>query len=324
MILCASGLRFAAAGGEPQQVARLASDAGFDGVAIGAECTRKYVTPLATAVLAAGLVSPVMAAPVEEAPFSGGRRAPYLAALDDDDERRAAVAQFTSTLELAVPLGMRVFTVYLGAVPLGTNAQEIARRFARAELLDEDGPGAPLWAAAVGERRAISGMVLDACRYALDRIVPQAERRDAHIAIEVAGDPWSAPTPREAETLLAEYSGGPLGLVWDEARMQVLGTLGISPSAERRARLVAAAKVWRANDAVGIETGYLPGQGDPPYDDRGHQGRNDESRDDVGAAKLQRSSPPAGVPVIVTGSQESTTEEIIAARLGTAAAAAAS
>ncbi|MEO8214316.1 MAG: hypothetical protein ABI560_14040, partial [Myxococcales bacterium] len=266
VILCASGLRFVSAGGDPEQLVRLAADAACDGLAIGAECTRGYVMPLIAAALSTGLTAPVMAALLAESPLGIGRRLPHLASLDDDDERRAAVALLASTLDLAIPLGVRHFTVTLGAISLGTDPRQVAWRFARRELLDEDEPGARLWTAARAERRSRSGAIVDACRDALDRILPMAERRDAAIAIEVAGDPWSVPTPRESLNLLAEYSGAPLGLVWDDARMQVLSTVGMAPAPDRRAALAAAATVWRASDAVGVQTGYLPGLGDPPPD----------------------------------------------------------
>ena len=147
-----------------------------------------------------GLTVPVMVGLLAEGRLGDGRRLPFLASLDDTDERRAAVALFSSTLDLAVPLGVRHFTVFLGAVPLGADRQAVAHRFARRELLDEDEPGARLWAAARGERRALSPAVMDACRYALDRIVPAAERRDATLALEVAGTPGRRP-PRARRSL---------------------------------------------------------------------------------------------------------------------------
>jgi hypothetical protein len=275
----------------------MAADAGFDGIAIGADCGRGDVAPLCAASLAVGLAVPVMSGGLPEGPLGPGRRVPYLASLDDSDERRAAVALFTSALDLAAPFGVRTLTVHLGELSLAADSTEVAYRFARRQL-EEDEPGARVWAAAVGERRAVSPLVLDACRYALDRIVPRAERRDVKVALEVAGGPWSSPSPREALYLLDEYRDGPLGLVWDEARMQMLATLGLAPPQDRRAALAAGAIVWCANDAVGIEIGYLPGLGDPPAPNHGEL---EPVRAD-------------GVPVVVTGRPESTAAEVAAAR----------
>ncbi|MBC8131930.1 MAG: TIM barrel protein [Deltaproteobacteria bacterium] len=304
MILCASGLRFVSGVGDPEQVIRLAADAGFDGVALGADCTRGHITALAAAALAAGLAVPVVAAPLADAPLGVGRRLPYLASLDDSDERRAAIALFTGVLESAASLGIRTLTVHLGEVALGVDAAQIAHRYARRELLDEDEPGARLWAAALGERRALSGLVSDACRYALDRILPHAERRDIAVAIEIAAGPWSAPTPREALSLLDEYGSAPVGVVWDAARMQVLTTLGIAPAPARYAALAAGATIWRATDAVGVESGYLPGLGDPP----------------VGPGDTSQPTPTTGIPVIVAGHPNSTIHEVAEARARVATA----
>jgi sugar phosphate isomerase/epimerase len=297
VILCGSELRRVLDVGAPP-IVRLAADAGFDGIAFGATCLRDHVAPLVAAAASVGLVIPVGASPLGDGPLGAGRRLPHLAALEDADERRAAIALFKATLEATAPLGVQIFVVNLGDVPLRTSIDQVARRFARREL-DEDEPGARLWADAQGERRALSGLVFDACRDALDRILPIAERRGVVLALELAGVPWGAPSPREAWTLVDEYRTGPIGVVWDEARMQVLGTLGLGPSAERRAALAAVAKVWRIGEAVGSQAGYLPGLGDP---------------DDV-TTEASRSDRPAGIPVVVTGRIDSTPEEVARARV---------
>ncbi|MES1165193.1 MAG: hypothetical protein ABUR63_05515 [Verrucomicrobiota bacterium] len=296
VIACGSELGFVPGAG-PEALVRLAGDAGFNGIALGAGCGLRDVAPLIGASLAAGLVVSAVAAPLSADPLPAGRRLPYLAAMEDSDERRAAVAAFKATLEAAGTFGVRLLSVSLGAVSLGVSAQRVARRFARREL-DDDDPGAASWRAAVGERRALSGMVVDACRHALDRILPDAERRDAVIALEVAGDPWGLPGPREAMILIDEYRNGPIAAVWDEARMQVLTTLGIGMSAERAAALAQVTKLWRANEAVGTEIGYLPGLGDP------------------GAARADTAviARPQDAPIVITGRQDSRPREIALAR----------
>jgi Xylose isomerase-like TIM barrel len=295
VILSASELRFSFGAGLSQMV-RLAGDAGFDGIAIGTGCGRGDVAPLVAATISAGMVIPVVAAPLGDGPLGPGRRLPYLSSMDDGDERRAARSLFDSTVQTAAPLGVGLFTVTLGEVPLGVTFAEVARGFARREL-DEGEPAAPVWAAAIGERRARSEMFLDACRASLDRILPAAERRNIVLAIEMAGDPWGGPSPREAATLLEEYRNGPIAVVWDEARMQVLAALGVGPSDDRRTALAAAARLWRANEAVGMEVGYLPGLGDP---DRA------PSRP---VAPLVPS-----VATVITGRPDSTTTEVARAR----------
>jgi sugar phosphate isomerase/epimerase len=297
--LCASELRFAFGAGIAQ-IVRLAADTGFEGIAIGPACGRGDIAPLVAASASAGLVVPLAAAPLGEGPLDGGRRLPYLAAMDDSDEQRAALALFDATLGASVPLGIASFLVDLGEVPLRTSPAEVARRFARREL-DDEGSGARVLAATLGERRDRSGRFLDACRTALDRMLPVAERRDVRLAIEIAGDPWRGPSPREALALLGEYRNGPIGVVWDPARMQALGALGVAPAPTRREALVAAASVLRANEAVGMEIGYLPGLGDPADFDVV-----------VGAA---RAEPPVGIPVVVTGRSDSTFDEVARARV---------
>ena len=298
VILCASELRFAWGGGGGDLI-RLAGDTGYDGIAVGSRCGRGDVAPLIAAAASAGLAVPVVAALLPDAWPGLDRRVPYLGSTDDANERRAALDLFDATLAAVGPLGVRLFTVDFGEVPLRTSAAVVAWRFARREL-GEDEPGDRDWVAATSERRARSGLILDTCRSILDRLLPAAERRDVVLALEIAGGPWGAPSPREALILLDEYRDGPVGGVWDTARMQVLETLGLAPVAERRTALAAASRLWRENEAVGVEAGYLPGLGDP-----------DGGSSDV---ETGRRRAPAGVPIVITGSAASTPAEVERAR----------
>lgn len=298
VILCASDLAAGAgrqaAGDAVSAVVRVAGDAGFDGIAVDASWLAPDLAPLLAAASAVGLAVPVVASPLAEARLAPGRRLPYLAALEDGDERRAALAAFTATLEAAVTLGARTLTVALGEISLGVSAPTLARRFARGELAEGEG-GAVLGAAVLRERRGRSARVLDACRAAVDRILPLAERRGVALAIEIAAHPWALPGPREAGQLVDEYRDGPIGVVWDPARLQVLAQLSAAPATDVQDRLRAAARVWRANEAVGVDSGYLPGLGDP-----------DGAPPD--------GEMPAARPIIVAGRPDSSRTEIAAAR----------
>jgi len=282
----------------PAAVIRTAGDAGYQGLALGPWCTRAQALELVVAAAAAGLGVPGAATPLLEAfPLPPGKRLPFLASENDPEERLAAVDLFAASLDAAVPLGVNLYTVHLGDVALAVRPGEIAWRFKRREL-DEDEPGAKALTTAFAERRARSSQILDACRFSLDRVVAQAERANVTVALEISGGPWGAPTPREAATLLDEYREAPLGVVWDDARMQVLWTLNAAPSRERAAALAAATRLRRANEAVGIDVGFLPGQGDA---------------DPELATALSSPRDPA-VPVVVSGRADSTRDELRRAR----------
>jgi len=282
----------------PAAVIRAAGDAGFQGLALGPWCTRAQAMELVAGGAAAGLVVPVAAAPLLDAfPLPPGKRLPFLASEEDPEERLAAIDLFAASLDAGVPLGVNLYTVHLGDVALGVRPGELARHFKRREL-DEDEPGARALASAFAERRARSPRILDACRFSLDRLVARADRANVTVALEISGGPWGAPTPREAATLLEEYRQAPLGVVWDDARMQVLWTLGAAPSRERAAALATAARLRRANDAVGIEIAFLPGQGDA---------------DPEVAATLPPPTDPA-LPLVGTGRADSTLDELRRAR----------
>ena len=136
--------------------------------------------------------------------------------------------------------------------------------------------------------------MLDACGFALDRLVRIAERLSATLVLPVAATPWQAPSPREAGLLLDRFAGAPLGVVWDPGRLSVLAALGLAISDERLAALAAAAVLALENDAVGMQAGYLPGLGE---------------RD----ARVAALRPPAGVARVIMGAPDATDAEVASA-----------
>jgi hypothetical protein len=290
MIVCGTELWPPSGQGRDQAIG-LCVDLGFEGLAIGGWCTRADAIELVAAAAASGLAVPVAAAPLLERPLAPGKRLPYLASFDDPEERRAAAALIATTLSAAAPLGVRTFTLSLGDIQLGVAPDSLARSFRRGEM-EEDEPGGEALVAAMAERRARSPAVLDACRAALDLVIPIAERTGTTLALELPAGPWGLPSPREVSALLDEYRQAPIGIVWDQARMSVLARLGAAPSSERAGQLAPRTGIWRANEAVGIEVGYLPGQGEPPSEAAAIRPQDDST------------------PVVVTGRRDSTTDEI--------------
>ena len=175
---------------------------------------------------------------------------------------------------------------------------DFARAFARRETVDEEGEtdyaSLPIWAAAIGERRARAAQVLDACGFALDRLARIAERLSATLVLPVAATPWQAPSPREAGLLLDRFAGAPLGVVWDPGRLSALAALGLAISDERLAALAATAVLSLDNDAVGMQAGYLPGLGER----------------DPRVAALR---PPSGVARVIMGGPDATDAEVATA-----------
>jgi sugar phosphate isomerase/epimerase len=295
VILLGSEIRFWGGRGRDELI-RLAGDAGFEGVALGPWCTRGDALALVAEAAKSGMTVPVAAAPLLERPLAPDKRLPYLGSVDDPEERRAAARLFADTVEAAVPLGVRTFTVAFGDVVLATSPAHMGWWFRRREL-DEGEPREEALGRLLAERRARSEAIVDACRSSLDLIVAAAEQFGAVIALELPAGPWGAPSPREASQLLDEYRQAPLGIVWDAARMQVLRRLGAAPSEDRAKTLAAAARVWRANEAVGIEVGFLPGQGDVAPDD-----------------PLARLTCPEAAALVITGRADSTLGEVRRAR----------
>jgi hypothetical protein len=292
MILLASDVRPPRAGGE-DPLLRLAADAGADGIHLGAGCDLELFGRLAGSALRVGVGVASLALPLPERPLPGGRRLPRLSA-HARDERDAAIALALRGLDAAAPVGARLALVDFGEVALtAVKPGELARAFARAEM-DEDEPGDRIRAAAVAERRARADALVDACRWSLERLLRAAERTEVTLALSVGGTPWQVPSPREAGLLVDAFLGAPVGLAWDPARLSVLAALGLAISDDRLGALAERATATVENDAVGIETGFLPGLGE---------------RD----ARVAAHGAPVSVPRIVTGPPDATDDEVVAA-----------
>jgi hypothetical protein len=291
MVLCGSGLRPPGGhSGGINALIRLASESGCQGIQIGRGCLLPQAAPLLAEATRAGLVVGAIFGPLPETRLSPGKRLPRLAATEAS-ERTAAVTLMSQPLELAGATGVGIVGVDAGPVALAVSQGEIATFFRRREL-EEDEPKHARLQAALAERKSVGPPLLDALRRSLDVLLRQSERRGVLIAVELAATPWQVPTPREALELLAHYRGAPFGVALDPAKLSVMRTLGLPISSERLDALEGAALVVMANEAVGMDPGYLPGLGEP----------------DLPARPF-----PAGKPIVLEGAGESTDAEVAAA-----------
>jgi sugar phosphate isomerase/epimerase len=294
MLVCSSGLRPPSTVGE-EPLVRLAADAGCEGVLIGEGCTLPVASSLVARVLRAGLQVTAVVAPLSDGSSAtrAGRRLPRLGA-PDRDERSAAIELGSHAFALAGSVGASLVVVQMGALLLAERPAELARFFRRREMTD-GGDGEASLMAALGERQATIEAALDACRWSLDRLVREGERRNLRLALELAATPFGLPSPREGLDLLAGYDGARLGVVLDPARLSVMRRLGLTISPQRLAAVRAAAALVADNEAVGLDVGYLGGLGE----------RDDQLADRTGV--------PTETPIALMGPADATDLEVQAA-----------
>ena len=272
---------------------RLAADCGAAGLHVASGDLALTVANFPTvARIGVALGPPLL--PLADGPLGQGKRLPRLAA-PDRDERAAAIALVAKGLTELAPLGIQQVVLDLGAVALAADRKAFRRAFARRALDDDQ-----VFPAARAERQHRARETLDACQWALERLLRDAERRGVTLLLVPAATPWQAPSPREIELLVEMFAGGPLGHVWDPARLSVLCTLGLPLSDDRLRRLAEGAALALENDAVGLDTGYLPGQGErdprvaalsaPPAAPRILGGRPDNTDAEIAAAVARLSS----------------------------------
>lgn len=260
MILCSTRLRPPLSLG-PDRIVRLASEAGFAGIAVDTGCSQPLLKTIATEALRSGLPVRLAGCPLPQAPLGKGKRLPRLAALDDPEERQAAVALAKETLEAATDLDIHLLAVDLGPAGLKTPETQLRLRFARREM-DDDEPGGRLLKRALEERRARAERIFDACRLALEPLLEAAGRRGATLLLPLAPTPWQLPSPREAQLLLRDFTGAPLRLVLCPAHRAVLRLLALGGPPERWPELEAHGQVVLATDQVGLDSDLLLGEGE--------------------------------------------------------------
>ena len=278
-------------GGE--RITRLAAEAGAAGIHLGGGCDLEILSgaALVSSALRLGLELPSVALPLAERALPAGRRLPRLAA-PARDEREAAIALAARGLAAAGSFGARIAVVDFGPVALAADAAMFAQAFAR-RAIGRGEPGGELLANAVAERRAQTPEILDACQWAIERLLQAADRAGLRLAVQIGVTPWQSLSPREADTL-RETFGGAFGVAWDPGRLSLLATLELPVADGRLKSLAAAALVVIENDAVGAEAGYLPGLGER-------------------SERLAAFAPPASAPRVVTGRPGSSDDELAAA-----------
>ena len=278
-------------GGE--RITRLAAETGAAGIHLAGGCDLEILTgaPLIASALRLGLELPTVALPLAERVLPAGRRLPRLAA-PARDEREAAISLAARCLAAAGSFGARIAVVDFGPVALAADPAAFALAFAR-RAIGPDDPGGALLAAALAERRSLAPEILDACQWAVERLLRAADRAGLRLAVQVGVTPWQSVSPREAD-ILGETFGGALGVAWDPGRLSLLATLELPVGDDRLKSLAAAALLVIENDAVGVEAGYLPGLGER-------------------TERLAAFAPPASALCVVTGYPGSTDAEVAAA-----------
>lgn len=272
----------------PSALLRLAESAGCAEVAVDGGCLLSHLP----AFPAAGVPIVAVVAPLVDEPPETGKRLPHLAALDDPEERRAAVALTRVTIEKAREVGVLLVGLPFGRISLAVREPQIRLFFERREL-DDGEPGAPWLRRALAERREKSQRVIDACRAALEPLLRVAEPLGVTLSLICAASPWGAPSPREALALLADYRGAPIGVTLSPARDAALAALGLALGPERRQALREAARLVHATDAVGLNHRLLPGMGE---------------------ADLSPLAGTESLPVVLSGPSDVTDEEVARAK----------
>lgn len=168
----------------------------------------------------------------------------------DKAERLAAVEAAAVAVRHAGSTGAGLCVVALGSADVRWDAMELARRFARDE-----------WSAKkiLEERRTVIAKHVDAVRFAIERLIPIAEREAARIGIAPRAQLAELPDAEEAAALLDEFRGAPIGYWHDTAsayREELVG--GIAAAEWLKLEPLGAT----CADACGLQAPLAPGLGE--------------------------------------------------------------
>jgi sugar phosphate isomerase/epimerase len=130
----------------------------------------------------------------------------------DESERRASVRLHRKTIELAVEVNAPVVVLTAGRVSMPADLEKDGERALRAYL---------------ARRSQEAPRFVDAFRFALDELIPTAERLGRRLAIAATGELDAVPSFTELTALLADFRGAPLAAWVDASGVHELASLGV-------------------------------------------------------------------------------------------------
>ncbi len=193
----------------------------------------------------------------------GAPRARGLAS-PDKEERAAAVKAHARRLPLADRLGCRLWLLRLGAAEMESPMEELRALWERERLPgSEEGLERAREILAIRARRAAP--LGDAARWSLERLLREAERLEMTLCLENRWDVRGYPTYREAEALLREFAGAPLGFWHNAGHAAVHAQLGLAEEGATLERMKPWLKGGTLHDARGTLDHLPPGEGEADF-----------------------------------------------------------
>lgn len=191
---------------------------------------------------------------------SGGGGDLFSLSSPDRDIRREAVKWTRQSIETANRFQARRVVLHAGHVPLSDAFERLRGFFETGRITTDEAQ------AFVAAQRAhldrLKGPYLDALRFSLDRLLPEAERLDVILALENRFHFFELPGLADIGPLLDDFAGGPLGYWHDTGHAHANECLGIDPPQGLLAaygdRLVGV----HVHDARGLNDHLAPGRGE--------------------------------------------------------------
>ncbi|MEE9276358.1 MAG: hypothetical protein V3V62_13720 [bacterium] len=161
---------------------------------------------------------------------------------------------------LADTLGCRLWILRLGAVGMEDPMEELAGLWRR-ERLPESEEGVERAGEILADRAGRAGPVREAARRLLERLFPEAERYGVTLCLESGRDVRAYPSYREAEDLIREFEGAPLGYWHNAGHAGVHAQLGLIEGPLVIERLSPHIRGGTLHDALGTRDHLPPGEG---------------------------------------------------------------
>ena len=197
--------------------AKLAADWGVDGIHLDARIPERRFEEVVGAIRDHGLAITSMDGLAPQ-PIDLARREPVPdlvpLANPDDSERRVAVRLHRATIERAADLAVPIVVLHPGRIELPADLEEpqSGERETRAYL----------------SRRALEApRFVDALRFALDELIPTAEKHGRVLAVAIDARLAAVPSFQELRAILSDFRGAPLRAWLDAVAIWQLEQRGI-------------------------------------------------------------------------------------------------
>ncbi len=182
----------------------------------------------------------------------------------DEAQRKAAVKATEDSILAAHNIEAASLILHNSHVDLGRIGESVTEGWQQGQIHDPNHQR--LVRLAMDSRLRQIDSILDAWKKSLDRLLDTASDQKIQLVLRSPVAPWDFPMKSDILHLLKEFSGSPLRVYYDCARIHCHESLAMESSFEWRDQLSEAIIGFHINDSIDFTLGHLPSKGSVPFE----------------------------------------------------------